>query len=389
MRNALLLAWRYMRFHRARTAILLVVISIALYLPAAVHVLVGRYHRLMIARAEQTPLVVGAKGSAYDLVLGALYFKGRLDQRLTMAQVREIRATARARAVPLYLRYTAGGHPIVGTTLDYFEFRRLRVARGRLPQLLGEAVLGAAAARRLEVRVGDKILTDHEKVYDISSSYPLLMRVAGILADSGTADDLAVFCDIKTTWIIKGIGHGHLAARDITDPALINRVTGRNIVMSGAVMQHNEVTPKLLESFHFHGDQSKYPVSAVVILPDDAKSRTILTARYRRSGTVQAAVPSEVVRKMMDIVFRVKRFLDAIFATVLVSTGLFLVLVILLSLRIRRREIQTLHKIGCSRWTVAGLQAAEIAILLAVSAAVAAALLGGTLWYVVRFNVLL
>ena len=46
-------------------------------------------------------------------------------------------------------------------------------------------------------------------MYDLSAEYPLKMRVTGILAPTGTPDDLAVFTDVKTAWVIDGIGHGH------------------------------------------------------------------------------------------------------------------------------------------------------------------------------------
>ena len=389
MKHALLLAFRYTAYYRVRSAILVVCLSIAIFLPAAVHLLVGRYNRIMIERADRTPLVIGAHGSVYDLVLSTLYFKGRLRQHLTMAQVDVIRDGGLATPVPLYVRFTAGGRPIVGTTLDYFQFRELRARHGTLPQVLGDVVLGAAAARRLGLGVGDKLLSDDEKLYDISSSYPLLMRVVGVLEESGTADDLVVFADVKTTWIIEGIGHGHLDARSVTDPAMLRGASQDNLVMSGAVVQYTEITAEDLDSFHFHGDEETFPITAVIALPRDAKSATILKARYRLAEDAQAVVPRKVVRQMMDIVFRVKRFFDAVFAMVLASTVLFLLLVMLLSLRIRRREFQTLHKIGCSRSTVFALYAAEITLLLMASLAVAGAAMGGLVWYVARFDVLL
>ena len=389
MRHALLLALRYMLYHRVRTALLVVCVSIAMFLPLAVHVLVGTYNRIMIERSDATPLVVGATGSAYDLVLNTLYFKGRLDQRLTMADVKEISRSGLATPVPMYVRFTAGNLPVVGTSLDYFAFRKLTVAEGTLPQVLGDVVLGATAAERLGVGVGERILSDPEKLYDISSTYPLLMRVVGILAETGTADDMVLFTDVKTTWIIEGIGHGHADATKVTDPTLLTAASDSKIVMSAAVVKYTEITPDLLDSFHFHGREKEFPVSAIIALPHDAKSATILKARYRLSQTAQAVVPRKVVAEMMDVVTRVRRFLDAIFGMVLMSTVLFLVLVVLLSLRIRQREIQTLTKIGCSRWTVFAVQSSEIALLLAVSLAVAAALLGAVMWYVIRFDVLL
>lgn len=389
MRHALLLALRHLLYYRVRSVILVVCVSIAVFLPLAVHLLVGRYNRIMIERSQSTPLLIGAKGSVYDLVLSTLYFKGRLREPLSMEQVERVRRGGLAVPVPMYVRFTAGGMPIVGTTHDYFQFRGLRPRQGTLPQMLGDVVLGATAARRLKLGTGDKLLSDPEKLYDISSNYPLLMRVAGVLEETGTADDLVVFADVKTTWVIQGIGHGHTSARDVTDPMMFRGVSEGSVVMSGAVVQYNEITEEDLDSFHFHGHPGQFPITALIALPHDAKSATMLKARYARAQEAQAVVPREVVREMMDVVFRVKRFFDAVFAMVLASTGLFLVLVMLLSLRIRRREFQTLHKIGCSRATVLALEAAEIVLLLAISTAVSAALLAGLMWYVIRFDVLL
>lgn len=387
--NALLLALRYMRYYWVRSVILVVCVSVAIFLPLAVHVLVGYYNRIMIERSDRTPLVIGAKGSAYDLVLSTVYFKGKVDKRLTMAHVRAVDDSGLATAVPIHVRYTAGKLPVVGTTLDYFAFRGLRVEQGTLPQVLGDVVLGAAAAKRLALTVGDRLLSDREKTYDISAGYPLLMRVVGVLCESGTADDRVVFTDVRTTWVIEGIGHGHVNAAGVTDPSLVRGVVDNTVVMSGAETQYSEITPENIDRFHFHGDDAKFPVTAVIALPRDAKSTAILKARYRLSDDARAVVPRQVVRSMMAVVARVKRFLDAIFAMVLASTGLFLVLVILLSLRIRRRERQTLHRIGCSRGTVFAMQTAEIAVLLAVSLIVAAATLGGVFAYVVWSGVLL
>jgi len=159
--------------------------------------------------------------------------------------------------------------------------------------------------------------------------------------------------------------------------------------MSPSLVDHPEVTPDLLDSFHFHGSPDEFPVTSLIALSHDAKSHTILKARYRESTDAQAVVPKTVVRSMMDIVFRVKQFLDSIFVMVLVSTGLFLLLVILLSLRIRKREFQTLSKIGSSRSTVLAVQAGEIALLLLTSTILSAVMLGALMWYVICFGVLL
>jgi putative ABC transport system permease protein len=388
VKHIFFLVFRYLAYYRLRTVILLMCLSITFFLPLAVHVLVEVYNRAMIHRAEQVPLLIGPLGSPRDLVLAALYFKGRPESQLKMAQVVAVRDSGLAAIVPLYLRYTAGGRRIVGTTLDYFSFHKLRLSKGALPQILGDAVLGAAVARDLGLRAGDRLLSDQEKVYDISSSYPLLMRVTGVLEETGTADDMVVFTDIHTVWIIEGIGHGHADARSLSDPTLVAGMSDQNVSLSAAVAQYQEITPESLTSFHFHGNPDEFPLTAILAFPYDAKSATILKNRYRE-GAAQAVVPAQVVAEIMDIVFRVKRFFEANFALVLASSALFLVLVMTLSLRLRQREFLTLYKMGCSRGRVVALQAVEVALLLTVSGAIAAALTAVLVQYVIHSNLLL
>jgi len=92
-------------------------------------------------------------------------------------------------------------------------------------------------------------------------------------------------------------------------------------------------------------------------------------------------VPARVIEELMGIVFQVKRFFDANFALICLVTLLFMVLVVMLSLRIRKREMETMFRIGCSRTTVFRLQIAELCIVLFISLMLAGALSGTLLWY--------
>jgi putative ABC transport system permease protein len=389
MIGPLSLALRYLSHYRLRSVILVVCLSIAFVLPTAVHWLVGYYEQVMVSRADATPLVLGAPGSRFDLVLNGLYFKGRLRSELTMAQAEGASMGDLADAIPLHVKFTAGGQPIVGTSFDYFEYRGLTAARGRLPRQMGEAVVGATAARLLNVEPGDSLLSDDEQLYDISSTYPLLMKVVGVLGRTGAADDLAVFTDVKTTWVIEGIGHGHIDAEQIKDPTKVKSLSPGSMVMTGAVVQYHEITPENIAGFHFHGDSSSHPITGVILLPHDAKSATRLKARYQDATDVQAIVPRDVVDEMLELIFRVRRFLDAVFALVLAATALFMVLVLWLSSRIRRREFQTLERIGCGHGTVFAMHVIEIVLLLSVAALIAAAVLAVIAWYVTAFDVLI
>jgi len=363
MKNVLFLALRYLRFNPLKTAIMVFSIAVAVFVPMAVNLLVRDYQRDSLARADATPLVAGAPGSRLDLVLHALYFQGQPAHELKMGDVAAINRSGLALAIPILQKHSARGFPIVGTSLEYFDFRQLRVARGEGLTRVGDCLLGAAVAEKLGLNPGDSLMSDPENVFDLAGSYPLKMRVKGVLAPAGTADDGAVFVDYKTEWIILGFMHGH---QDVAKaaPELVLGRNAANITASAAVLPFQEITDENLDLFHAHGDESSFPVSALLVVPRDTKSATILRGRYQGpTATVQLLAPRQVIAETLDLVFRVKRFFDAQAVLVGGATALLLALVVLLSLRLRRAERETLFKLGCSRWMIFGMQSAEILIV--------------------------
>ncbi len=114
-----------------------------LYLPIGLNVLVQRGSRQLTARAASTDLIVGAKGSGLELVLRSLYFQSDVPADLPFSAMRRVPASDRRLPIPIHAKYRAGPLPIVGTSIEYFSFRDLRPAAGRLPAQLGDCVLGA------------------------------------------------------------------------------------------------------------------------------------------------------------------------------------------------------------------------------------------------------
>ena len=108
-------------------------------------------------------------------------------------------------------------------------------------------------------------------------------------------------------------------------------------------------------------------------MPWDERAETLLIARYDGTGVgAQVLIPVEVVQELMEMIFKLKRFLDLTAALVGLMTLLLLVLVVLLSLRLRRQEMRTLFRMGCSRFTLFWLQTGELGIILGMSAVLVA-----------------
>jgi putative ABC transport system permease protein len=373
------LAWRYLVFHRVKAAILVLSISLIAFLPAGLNVLVGESAAQLRSRAEATPLLLGAKGSPLELSLSSLYFESREPAPVPYDEVARVSATGLAEAIPLHVGFRVASHPIVGTELAYFGWRGLEVAEGRQSAMLGECVLGAEAARSLGVGPGDAVVSSPESVFDLAGVYPLRMRVAGVLAPSHGPDDRAVFVDVKTAWVIAGLGHGHEDLGDASAASSVLRKEsgpeGERIVANASVKEYNEITAENAASFHFHGDGASYPITAVLVLPPNDKSRALLMGRYTApEETVQLLRPIGVIDDLLGTVFTVQGYVVAALALVAAATLATAALVFALSIRLRRREVETLVKIGGSRGSIAVVLLAEVIFVLLCSGVIAAGL---------------
>jgi putative ABC transport system permease protein len=382
MMDSFYLAWKYLTYNRLKTFILVGCITIIAALPLALEILLNESERQLALRAESSPLLIGAKGSALDLVMSSLYFGDEVPETITMKAAEEVFESNLAAPIPLYIRFKARDFPIIGTSLDYFDFRQLELAQGEIFVTIGQCVIGAEVAQKLNLKPGDHIVSSPETLFDIAGVYPLKMRITGVLAAKHSPDDLAVFVDIKTAWVIHGLGHGHEDVTKTTDSSIIYKKEKGNVAANAKLMQYTEITEENIDSFHLHGDPADFPLTAVLAVPYDEKSGTILQGRYLTNETpYQIVQPKEVINTLMASIFKIRNVLDAVIMLVGTATLLALTLVFSLSLRLREREIDVIFKLGCSRATITRLLGAEITIIILLSSAVCAVLLGFVVHY--------
>ena len=373
LRHATLLAWWYLRSAPGRTAVLVCCTALALFLPLFTALAAERVETALMARAQASPILIGHQGNEFDLTMNGLYFRGDVRDPISFGTAAAVEARGYGDAVPLYVTHSAGGAPVVGTTLAYLDHRALQVAAGRLPAVLGEVVAGAGVARDFHLSPGDTVRSDLSNLYNIAGAYPILLKVTGVLAPNGTPDDTAFFADVKTTWVLDGTLHGH---DTVTREQSLNPEAedGENLEATAAIFMFQEITEKNRGSFHLHGSTDDLPVSSILVFPPDARAHNQLLGDYALHDELQAVRPVVVVRTILGIVLRVREGLTLYFSAIAASTLAFFVLVLSLSLRLRRSELQLMQRIGSSRSMVAVMVGVEV--LMVVLAAGVTATLG-------------
>ncbi len=375
MTDLLHLVAAYLRHHWGRSGVLVLCLGLALALPWTMHTVLRDFAGALTARAEATPLVVGAQGSPFDLALHALTFRNAPPGRLSRAEVVRAAGTDGTQVIPIFSAHQARGFPVVGTDFAYFDFRGLTMAAGRRPLRLGDCVVGSAIARQLGLQPGDTLLSDPVNPFIIGGHQPLEMRVTGVLQATDSADDEAIFTSLATAWIMDGLGHGHDEQPDTPEGLLA--AEGEGVTLSPAVETFLRITPENIGSFHFHGDPDTFPLTALIVLPADERATTLRLGQYRHEEGRQALRPTEVTAELLGAFLRLEKFLRLQQGVTWLIAGGLIALVGLLAARLRREEFDTLACLGGSRGTIVRLQILEWLILLA-----AATLLATILHYV-------
>lgn len=411
MRNAFYLAVRYLYGARGRSLVLVLGVAVALFLPLFTWRGADYLEARLLERARSSPILLGQAGNEVDLTLATLYFRGGVGGSVPY----ELGAAVDGSAVALHVGHSAAGRPVLGTDTDYFSVRSLEPAAGRLPVWIGETVAGAALARELRLEVGDTVRSDSSNLYNLSGAYPLLLEVVGILRPTGGPDDEIWITDIKTSWAMDGLFHGHdtVQAGPTTgtepDIAASNRpgtgeeIEGRgesdgngtgnpdeideadHVEASAALFLFSEITRSNRHTFHLHGEPGKAPVTAFLVHPSDRRAHDQILGDFAVDGLHQAVRPSRVVRSLLDIVLRLQDALQTYFALVALSTFCFFALVMVLGLRLRRRELALMARLGCDRGTLAQMIGAEIVLVLSAASLLALAASHGALQLLARW----
>ena len=69
MKDSFFMAWRYILFNKGKTFILIACLTVVITLPMTLQLIVTQSEKQLTLRAQETPLVIGSKGSSLDLVV--------------------------------------------------------------------------------------------------------------------------------------------------------------------------------------------------------------------------------------------------------------------------------------------------------------------------------
>ncbi|AQZ50852.1 FtsX-like permease family protein [Martelella mediterranea] len=357
----------------AGSIVIVILIMLATALGVAV-TLEERALRLGSARAsEKFDLVIGAPGSETQLVLSSVFLQAADLPLMDGDILPDLQADPRvAWAAPIGFGDSYEGYPIVGTTSELIENTTPGFSQGDNFTHLGEAVTGSA----VDLAIGDTIKPMHGTVETGGHTHDeLAYTVTGRADPTGTPWDRAIFVPIEAVWKIHGMeaheadGHDHEAAGHDHDEQADDHehAAHDDHDEAGHEEDHHHIDPATPVDEHWHeGETPGLP--AILVKPKSIADAYKLRQDYRGDQTL-AVFPAEVLTKLYATLGDAKQVLTAIAAgaQVLVAAALMLVTVIHVSQR--RREIGALRAFGAPRGAVFTIVWGELFLLVALGIA--------------------
>lgn len=229
--NALLLSWKNLTAKPLSMLLTLVLFALGVGLISLLMILQKQTQDQFDKNLAGIDLVVGAKGSKLQLILGSMY---HVDNPTGNISIKEARPFMNPKhpliemSVPLSLGDSHKGYRIVGTEKNILELYNAEIGEGKLWNKVMEVTLGASVAADLNKKIGDRFKSSHGLIEDDNLIHEDSKDfvVTGILQPTGSVIDQLILTRTESIWEVHDdhahdeAGHDHAAEESADDEHL-------------------------------------------------------------------------------------------------------------------------------------------------------------------------
>jgi len=301
--------------------------------------------RLGSARAaDKFDLVIGAAGSETQLVLSSVFLQPSPLPLLPGAVLAGLQTDPRVEwAAPVAFGDSFAGYPIVGTTTRLIAATTPGFAEGKMFTHEGEALVGADVA----LKTGDTVKPMHGTAAEGGHTHgELAYHVVGRLKATGTAWDRAILVPVQAVWHIHGLGEEH---EDDHDRAQDGAAHEEHDDGHDDHDHHGHIDPDAPISEQFDAEDPGVP--AILVKPKTIAAAYKLRQDYRNDRTL-GVFPGEVLTKLYATLGDAKLVLSLVAAGAQVLVAGALLLVTVVHIGQRRKQIGALRAFGAPRLSV-------------------------------------
>ncbi len=348
--NLLKISWKYLTFRPLSTSLNVIFLALGLAIIAVLLLIQDQFEKKMNQDAEGIDLVVGAKGSPLQLILSSVYHIDfptgniKLDEARTLSRNRLVK-----KIIPLALGDNYEGLRIVGTNHDYLELYGVEFSQGKAWDYPFEVVLGAEAAAKAGLKLGDEFASSHGISEGSHAHDQHNYVVSGILAPKGNVVDRLVLTSIESVWYMHD-EEGGSEEVDSPEDSVEQKEEGHH--EHGAHEGEESHDAK----FHHEVTKSGFPASieerevTTLLLQYRNPMAAIQLPRMINSGTsMQAASPSFEMSRLFELLGVGISLLQGLAIVLIVIAGLGIFIALYNSLKERKYDLAILRALGASR----------------------------------------
>jgi len=333
------LAWTYLWSRPLGAALNLLLLSLGLASITFLLLVSNQLNKAFERDLQGIDVVVGAKGSPMQLILSGVFHIDVPPGNIPLKAVQALQKHPMvAQLIPISLGDSLHSFRIVGTSHDYITHYQAKLAQGQLWTEPMQVVLGATAARKLGLAMGNTFVGTHGLGEGGHVHGDSTYTVVGILQTSNSVLDRLILTDTASVWKV----HEDYTAVDDEDRQIM--------------MDEREVTLALISY--------KSPLAAVTF------------PRYVNTSTeMQAAAPALEITRLLSMLGLGTDVLRAFAGVLLLTAGLSVFIALWSAVRERRGDLALLRMLGAPPRKVAALLLLE-ALWLGLLAAVLGVLAG-------------
>jgi putative ABC transport system permease protein len=324
------IAWRNLLSRPVLSGVSVVILAMGIALAIAVLILAQTLEDGLVRAARPFDLLVGAKGSANQLVMSTILLQDAPLGNVPYSYFEKLSRDPRvASAIPVALGDNAFGVPIIGVDEKFFQLNDpqtgkpiFEIARGNMFQDKDhheehqsaeeerQAVIGARVADTFDL--GTTVQSAHGTIgTSVTERHEIYYHVVGVLKPSGSPWDRAIFVPIDSYW------DAH--EKTSSEPA----------------------------------------VTAAMIRPIGVKEFYQLHQEINQDSVAQAVLSGKGMQELFDRIDQGKSILTMVSYVTLLMGALTVVLVSYAVANQQRREAAILRALGASRGSVFGVGLSE------------------------------
>ena len=258
--------------------------------------------------------IIGPSGSETQLAMNTMYFAEKPLGTIPYSVVSSLMQDQRVRSViPFAMADSYNGYNVVGTSNEFLADKEIKNGQMFDNNATMQAVVGYNVAKYNDLKVGDIIYTSHSA--NSTETHTQGITIVGVLRETHSSYDNVVFTQIRTLWEMHDHGEeGHEGHSHATVCAVL--IKTKNDAYAGQIV-------------------SEY---------DDK----IVTDEHNDTHTLQAIVPMNAVRGVLNDANNTKYIVYVLCAIILIMNIMIISIITLLNMYHSSKEISLMRLIGIS-----------------------------------------